>query len=139
MRCVRGTPVTAVARFPFTVAQVVEQYYPLQSSKDVCFEIGRLLMGLKEYVLAVDFFKRSHEACGEHHVTWHNTGICFFYLDNYAAASKAFQRSLELKPDYREAQAWLAKVHYATAVWGLWCVHVPGMARRRVQPVYDEH
>ncbi len=90
--------------------QILEQYYPLQASKDVCFEIGRLLMGLKEYVLAVDFFRRSHEACGEHHVTWHNTGICFYYLDNYAAASKAFQRSLTLKPDYREAQSWLAKV-----------------------------
>ncbi len=90
--------------------QVLEQYYPLQASKDVCFEIGRLLMGLKEYVMAVDFFKRSHEACGEHHVTWHNMGICFFYLDNFTAASQAFKRSLGLKEDYRESQAWLAKV-----------------------------
>jgi hypothetical protein len=89
---------------------VLEQYYPLQASKDVCFEIGRLLMGLKEYVLAVDFFKRSHEACGEHHVTWHNTGICFFYLDNFNAAATAFKRSLAMKPDYRESQSWLAKV-----------------------------
>ena len=107
--------------------QVLEQYYPLQASKDVCFEIGRLLMGLKEYVMAVDFFKRSHDACGEHHVTWHNTGICFFYLDNFAAASQAFKRSLTLKPDYRESQAWLAKVRALVTVY-----HGLGKTRRPV-------
>jgi hypothetical protein len=34
-------------------------YYPLQESKDICFEVGRLLMGLKEYPGAIEFFKRS--------------------------------------------------------------------------------
>jgi Tfp pilus assembly protein PilF len=106
-------------------AQVFREYYPLQQSKDVCFEIGRLLMGLKEYVLAVEFFRRSHEACGEHHVTWHNMGICYYYLDNFAAATKAFRQSLTLKPEYKEAQTWLAKVRPCYYPYGsLVCVIV---------------
>jgi tetratricopeptide (TPR) repeat protein len=54
--------------------------YPLQRGKDVCFECGRLLMGVRDYAAAADFFHRSNELCGEHHVTFHNMGICYFYL-----------------------------------------------------------
>lgn len=82
----------------------------MQESKDICFEIGRLLMGLKEYAGAVEFFKRSQELCGQHHVTWHNMGICLYYQDALEDAEKCFEASLSLKATYMEAQSWLAQV-----------------------------
>jgi hypothetical protein len=63
--------------------------YPLQRGKDVCFECGRLLMGVRDYAAAADFFHRSNELCGEHHVTFHNMGICYFYLVRAGASSAA--------------------------------------------------
>ncbi len=44
--------------------------YPLQQSKDVAFEIGRVLMGLKDYGGAVRMFEASQAFCGEHHISW---------------------------------------------------------------------
>jgi hypothetical protein len=90
--------------------QIRESFYPLQAAKDVCFELGRLLMGLKEYKAAAEFFVASNTNCGDHHVTWHNIGMCFFYLDQLQPAIAGFQRALELKPDYRESVSWLEKV-----------------------------
>jgi tetratricopeptide (TPR) repeat protein len=69
-----------------------------------------MLMGLKEYGSAVEFFKRSAELCGQHHVTWHNMGICLFYQDLLEDAEKCFQESLALKPTYAEAHTWLLQV-----------------------------
>jgi len=92
------------------IAGVEETYYPLQSSKDVCFEIGRLLMGLKDYRGAVGYFERSNELCGQHHVTYHNMGICCYYLDEFETALKCFDASLDLKPDYGEAADWRKKL-----------------------------
>lgn len=105
----RATVVTA--RLPSLVlCQVFAGYYPLQESKDICFEVGRMLMGLKEYSSAVEFFKRSAELCGQHHVTWHNMGICLFYQDLLEDAEKCFQESLALKPTYSEAHTWMLQV-----------------------------
>lgn len=75
-------------------------------------------MGLKEYASAVEFFKRSQELCGSHHVTWHNMGICLYYLDQLADAEKCFKTSLAIKPTYAEAHSWLAQVREKVAKGG---------------------
>ena len=51
--------------------QIYECYYPLQRTKDVAFEIGRLFMGLKHYKDAIAFFQDSQKFCGEHHISWY--------------------------------------------------------------------
>ena len=35
---------------------VLDAYYPLQRNKDICFEVARLLMGIKDYEHAVELF-----------------------------------------------------------------------------------
>lgn len=62
------------------VERLYAGYYPLQRSKDVCFECGRLLMSMRDYPTAVEFFAKSNELCGAHHITWHNMGMCHFYM-----------------------------------------------------------
>ena len=66
-------------------------------------------MGLKRYHDAVAFFGASARQCGAHHVTTYNVGICYWYMDDFAQAHTAFRQSVELRPDYAEAAAWLQR------------------------------
>ena len=52
------------------VMRVWAMTYPLQQAKDVAFELGRVLMGLKDYGAAVGMFEASQAFCGEHHISW---------------------------------------------------------------------
>lgn len=89
---------------------VYECYYPLQRSKDIAFEIGRLFMGLKRYAEAVKYFVASQTYCGEHHVSWYNMGICHSYTDELDKSLNCFQRSLEIRPDYHDALHWKTRI-----------------------------
>jgi len=51
------------------VDRVYASHFPLVPSKDVSFELGRMLMGLRDYASAIEFFNKSHETCGAHHIT----------------------------------------------------------------------
>ena len=86
--------------------RVYERYYPLQGAKDVAFELGRVCMGLRRYAEAVQLFIASQRQCGEHHITCYNAGICLFHVGEMSAALACFDRSLTLRPDYADAQAW---------------------------------
>lgn len=92
------------------VDRVFASYYPLQTNKDICFELGRLLMGLKEFKTAIEYFYQSIHHCGPHNVTWHNIGLCHYFLNDYPSALSAFRRSLVLRNDYGESRIWLEKV-----------------------------
>mmetsp|Transcript_20260 Transcript_20260/g.29935 ORF Transcript_20260/g.29935 Transcript_20260/m.29935 type:complete len:617 (+) Transcript_20260:89-1939(+) len=85
-------------------------YYPLHPSKDVSFEIGRIFMGLKDFDVAVDFFKLSQTHCGVHHVSWYNMGVCHYYLNELDSAAQCFDESLVLCADYPDALKWRQKV-----------------------------
>ena len=58
------------------VDRVYASYFPLVPSKDVCFELGRMLMGLRDYGSAIEFFNKSNEACGPHHITVRVRRVC---------------------------------------------------------------
>jgi hypothetical protein len=92
------------------IDRVYTGYYPLQPSKDVCFELARLLMNIHEYPAALRNFKRSRAYCGEHHVTLYNEGLCHNYLGDLPAALLCFNHCLALSPHYSEALGMKAKV-----------------------------
>lgn len=102
-----GDPVKADIRSD--VDRVYASYYPLSKGRDVCFELGRTLMGLQDFRSALEFFQRSNELCGEHHVTWHNAGMCWYFLGDFEASLNCFKHSLLLKDDYAEARLWWEK------------------------------
>lgn len=92
------------------VLEVYRGYYPLSKGKDIAFEMGRLMMGLKEYGRAISFFTDSQSFCGEHHVSWYNMGICFNYTGKLQDALQCFKNSLVLRPDYHDARGWRARI-----------------------------
>ena len=102
------TPLSYVTSPPPSIArvQVAARYYPLQSSKDISFELGRICMGLKRYAASIQLFNASQRQCGEHHVTYYNCGISAWYLGDISAAHAAFSKSVALRPDYADAQSW---------------------------------
>lgn len=98
--------------------QVYKCYYPLQPSKDVAFEIGRIFMGLKDFAVAADHFKASQRHCGVHHVSWYNMGVCYYYLNRLTLAAQCFDSSLQLCAEYPDAVKWRAKVAHLTEFLG---------------------
>ncbi len=92
-----------------TLKGVLENYFPLQPKRDISFEVARVYMGLKDYRTSIRLFEASTEHCGAHHVTYHNQGICYFYLEDYENAITKFEESLLLKETYHEARKWLEK------------------------------
>ena len=89
--------------------KVWSHVYALDAKKDIAFELGRVMMGIKEYPMAMAFFQRSNETCGEHHITYYNLGICSHYLGQYVLAVGFFDETLALSPEYIHAQTWKEK------------------------------
>ena len=74
------------------VGKIWNNNYLLDTTKDVPFELGRMMMGLCKHKLGISFFEKSNSLYGEHHVTWYNIGICEFYLRNYEKAISIFDK-----------------------------------------------
>lgn len=86
------------------------QHFVLDKEKDVAFEVGRLYYGLRLYEDAIKFYWTSIACSGEHHVTFHNMGLCYYSLAQIDAAMENFNRALWLKHDYPKARAWQQKL-----------------------------
>jgi hypothetical protein len=100
------------------VDRVFSAYYPLQPGKDVCFELARLLMNVRDYAPALKNFARSRAFCGDHHVTAHNEGLCYVALGDLPAAAAAFRDCLAKAPEYEDARNMLARVEMEMKVRG---------------------
>lgn len=61
-------------------------------------------MGLRDYEASIKLFKKSIDLCGEHYVTWHNLGICYYYNGNVDQSLDSFNKCLEIQPDYQDAK-----------------------------------
>ena len=61
-------------------------------------------MGLRDYETSIRLFKKSIDLCGEHYVTWHNLGICYYYMDDMKESMNSFNRCLEIQPEYQDAK-----------------------------------
>ena len=67
-------------------------------------------MGLRDYEMSIRLFRKSMDLCGEHYVTWHNLGICYYYIDNMQESLNSFNKCLEIQPEYQDAKSWRARV-----------------------------
>lgn len=67
-------------------------------------------MGLRDYETSIRLFRKSMSLCGEHYVTWHNLGICYYYIDNIQESLNSFNKCLEIQPEYQDAKSWRARV-----------------------------
>eukprot|EP00611_Tribonema_gayanum_P006156 TRINITY_DN15453_c0_g1_i2.p1 TRINITY_DN15453_c0_g1~~TRINITY_DN15453_c0_g1_i2.p1 ORF type:complete len:728 (-),score=271.29 TRINITY_DN15453_c0_g1_i2:407-2533(-) len=97
------------------VPRVWENYYMLDKDKDVAFEIGRFYYGIRDYSHALEYYKFSSDHIGEHHVTRHNIGLCYYSMGNMTMATQNFDAALRLNPEYDKAHSWKQKVQQELA------------------------
>lgn len=53
----------------------------------MAFEIGRFYYGIREYENALGFYRDSSENVGQHHVTFHNMGLCYYSMGETATGA----------------------------------------------------
>ena len=92
------------------IPRVWNNYYILDLDKDIAFEIGRFYYGIREYERALFFYKESVSGVGDHHVTFHNQGLCHYSLGRLEIALDLFRKALEMCAEYEKARSWIEKV-----------------------------
>ena len=90
--------------------KIWEHYYFLDHEKDIAFEIARTYYGLKKYQKALKFYNNSIRLHGDHYISFHNQGLCFYNLKDLKSAMALFQKSLIANPSYSKASTWIQKV-----------------------------
>lgn len=86
-------------------------YYLLDTDKDIAFELGRFYYGIRDYEKALGYYQESTATIGQHHVTFHNQGLCHYSLGRLEVALENFKKALALSADYEKARSWIDKVH----------------------------
>jgi hypothetical protein len=92
------------------IPRVWANYYIMDTDKDIAFEIGRFYYGIKDYANALFFYKESTATVGEHHVTYHNQGLCYYSLKQLPTALEQFRKAFGMCPEYEKARNWIEKV-----------------------------
>jgi len=92
------------------IPRVWSNYYMLDTDKDIAFEIGRFYYGIREYGEALKYYQESSRSVGQHHVTFHNEGLCFYSQGQLEEALERFQMSVSLNGEYEKAKSWIEKV-----------------------------
>ena len=92
------------------IPRVWENYYMMDLEKDIAFEIGRFYYGIRDYKNALQFYLESTRTIGEHHVTFHNQGLCHYSQGDMAASLVHFRKALSLNGEYEKARSWIEKV-----------------------------
>lgn len=82
----------------------------------MAFECGRFFYGIRDFAKALRYYTISSETIGEHHVTMHNMGLCYYSLGFLEDAIEHFKLSIGLNKNYAKAASWLEKVQKEVAV-----------------------
>ena len=78
------------------VPRAWKNYYLMDLDKDIAFEIGRLYYGIRDYNNALTYYIESTRTIGEHHVTFHNQGLCHYSMGRLAISLDLFKKALSL-------------------------------------------
>lgn len=90
--------------------KVYQNFYLLETDKDIAFEIGRIYYAIRDYAKALYYYTISLEVFGKHHVTSYNRGLCFYSLKQLDEAETEFRESVSLSETYLKAKTWLDRV-----------------------------
>ena len=56
------------------------------------------------------YYEDSTKHIGEHHVTYHNQGLCYYSLAKYESAMHFFEKAMSMNADYDKARSWYERV-----------------------------
>lgn len=91
------------------IPNIWNNYYTMDADKDIAFEIGRFYYGIRDYDNALKYYTLSITTIGEHHVTFHNQGLCYYSLNQLETALTFFRKAHSLNSEYEKARNWVEK------------------------------
>lgn len=83
----------------------------MDMDKDIAFEIGRFYYGIRDYDNALKYYIESSNTVGEHHVTFHNQGLCYYSKGKLEIALEHFRKAFGINSEYEKAHSWIEKVN----------------------------
>lgn len=92
------------------LSKVWDNYFPIGETRDIPFEIARILFRLEYYEPSLHFYDESLRLFGPHKMTYHNMGLCHFYLRRLGHSRAAFQKALDMDAGYGLARDWLIRI-----------------------------
>ena len=92
------------------ISNVWKNYYMLDKDKDIAFEIGRFYYGIRDFKNALDFYQTSIDSVGDHHVTSHNMGLCYYSLGDVEKSLSYFTAAVNQNEAYEKAKSWRDRV-----------------------------
>lgn len=78
------------------IKNIWDTYYPIGEQKNLPFHLGMLLMKMKYYAEAADYFQQSIQLYGLDSHTIYNIGMCYYHLQQQDAAFYCINQSLAL-------------------------------------------
>lgn len=105
-----GAPTLHKRELFLALARTWKNYFPIGETRDIPFEIARVLFRMEYFEQALHFYEESLRLCGKHKMTYHNMGLCEYYLRRLESARDCFEQALEMDPDYGIAREWLVRL-----------------------------
>jgi tetratricopeptide (TPR) repeat protein len=103
-----GRSSEALKRNPDAITEL-EKAVVMDSTLDLHFDIGTLLIMEQRYPEAIVHFEKKTQSDPQSASAYLNLGICNMALKKYPEAIKAYRKGVELKPDYVQGHLWLAQ------------------------------
>ena len=91
------------------LGRCLDAIFPVGDDVDMAFEVGRVAYRLEVYSLSERAFKASLEQFGDDPKAHFNLGLGWYYQSRWTEAEEAFQRALDLDPNYSDANDWVKK------------------------------
>ncbi len=92
------------------VARTWKNYFPIGEPRDLPFEVARILFRIEYYEQSLEFYEESIRLFGKHKMTYHNMGLCYYYLRRLESAKDCFLTALDLDANYSPAREWLMRL-----------------------------
>ncbi len=100
----------AVDRLVEQLPQIAAAVYVVPGGVDTYFNLASFLHRLSRFAAAKELYEASMAAFGETDTALFNLGLCLHGMGDDDAAIQAFERCLELTPDYIKARGWIAQI-----------------------------
>lgn len=94
----------------FAVRKVWERYYAIGEDLDLAFHLGVILLEIREFAEALEFFQFSGNTAGPNAATSYNIGMCHFGLSQFVQALSRMNEVLGLSEDFDSARLMRVKL-----------------------------
>jgi tetratricopeptide (TPR) repeat protein len=95
--------------------KIAANFYYMPKSDCILFEIAVFFHALKRFSEALPYYQQAQKYVGEQFGLYYNMALCQHHSDLQPEALATFKHALELDPESKETQEWIAYIEKAMA------------------------